>query len=526
VWIWSISACTFSALRRRRCSIPLAWFSATRPFSGMFSGGWLVDPYQFDQQAAEQAFANVCRVHPAFYRDHKDLAEDAELVSGVTAASPFPFEDRCADLLERFCRVCDVAVALLRERVEAWEAARKPMSRIVIPPIAFTYDDDDDRPKSDAEAAALTRRQSGETLMDGLTPAGRRRWEGTPRGTLLPNVGPHGSIERAIWGGTGDDYRLALTADDPIVCLVKRRAKLQRWFAPPPAGISYRHAFPVSAIRRLYNGAALANRHALVLNVRVGVSWFNVPGCVPADCKHYFERFKKNLVQWFSDNGLAAPYPAYVFVYERAVRAGNDRFHTHMMLAVPETLRDPFTSYVDKALLRVLKRDELPKGVRWVRWRKVPIPSPERQVPITRDQWIGLTYMLKGADPGVELGLNVHGKTVTVGGITEWDYEDPGQPFAGVPWGTSETLAPGSQQAFRDPVGERFHSLLDWQIANGALDWRELYTDHYLDQAAGRRGPQPPTVPTPSRSRHHCCPRRQLRRKWLRCLTGTRSGRR
>jgi len=104
--------------------------------------------------------------------------------------------------------------------------------------------------------------------------------------------------------------------------------------------------------------------------------------------------------------------------------------------------------------------------------------------------------MLKGTDPDAKLGLNVNNTVVTVGGITEWGYEDPGSPFAGVPWGTSETLAPGSQKAFRDRNGEPFHSLLDWQIDNQALDWRELYTDYYLDQFAGRRGPQPPVLAT------------------------------
>ena len=231
-----------------------------------------------------------------------------------------------------------------------------------------------------------------------------------------------------------------------------------------------------------------------MLNTRVGVSWYNMPDCAPHDCENYFAQFKKNLVQWLAAKGLKKPYPALIYVHERADRAKTDRFHTHMMLAVPEPLREAFTSYVRKALLRVLKRDKLPKRLLWVRWRKVASYTPERRSPITRDQWMTVTYMLKGVDPAAELGLNVNGSVVTVGGITEWRYEEPGEPFAGEPWGSTETIKSGQQQIFRDSSGHAFHSLLDWQIANGALDWRELYTDYHLDQAAGRRGPQPPPL--------------------------------
>lgn len=459
----------------------------------MFCGRSLVDPFERFAAQAHDAAINIDRAYPGFGRNYAHIAGYRDMPGAIPPPSVH-FEDRCTDLFERFCRVSDVAVALLREQVQAREAAIKRASRIVIDSKLSIYDDDDDRPKSDAEAAALTRRQSGKSLMDGLSLAARRRWERATRETTLPRVGFHGALERAIWGATGEDYRLALAADDPTVCLIKRRAKVQRWFRPGPAQISYQHAFPVSTVRRLYNSVAFANRQGVVLNVRLGVSWFNVPGCEAADCKHYFAQFKRNLVQWFADKGLTKPYPALVFVHERKAAAGVDRFHTHMQLAVPERLRNEFMSWVDGALCRVLKLPQLPRPVLWVRWRKVPSHSPNQSRAVTRDQWTGLTYMLKGADPGAELGINVNDATVTVGGITEWEYEDPGEPFAGVPYGTTETLGPGSQQAFRDASGEPFHSLLDLQIDNDALDWRELYTDYYLDQAAGRRVPTPPAM--------------------------------
>jgi hypothetical protein len=489
------------------------WLSTTDParhMANMFKGGRLVDvdtmPMPSDRLNA--ARSQISRSYPRIIEAYSYVGGAAGL-SGAPELPPENPELRCVRLFEAFCSITDVAIALLRAKLEAYQIVLKlgvvGDSR-ANQSVFDDDDDDDDRPKSAAEFAALTRRQSGESPFDDQRSPRFRRWIRGHSGEELPRAGLHVSIERGIWGATGGDFLRAIAADDPTVCMIKRRAKIQSFFRPTPQRISYQYAFPASAVRRLYNGVALANRQGLVLNVRLGVSWFNVPGCTAADCGAYFAQFKKNLVQWFADRGLTAPYPALLFVHECK---GSDRFHTHMMVAVPEVQRDAFTKHVRKALERVLKLRDLPKRVLWVRWRKIADYALDRRWPITRDQWTGLTYLLKGADPGVELGLNISGSTVAVGDITEWGYEDPGQPFAGPPWGTSEALGPGSQKAFRDSAGAPFHSLLDWQIDKSALDWRDLYTDYYLDQAAGRRGPEPPVF-EPARPRPPAPPSTEL----------------
>ncbi len=500
-------------LRRwlQRASLPTATEIGERGYAAwhsfdervMFSDWRLVDLYEKAPADADEACRLLEADYPAFGSAHAWLACYAG-VAGVPSPPSAPAEAHFERLFGHFCTVSEIACSLLRRRVDQVEERRRRGTIVSLddlrrPPLKRgddACDDDDDRPQSDAEAAALTRRQSGAELWEGLDKAGRERWMRATAREPLPPVGLHGSIERATFGHNARDSMLSLAAGDPTVCLVKRRAKIQDWFNKPSATVSYDHAFPVSAFRGIYNAVAFANRQGLVLNARVGVSWYNLPNCPPDDCKGYFAQFKKNLVQWFAANGLKNPYPALVFVHERADRAGTDRFHTHMMLAVPETLREAFTSYVSKALLRVVGRDKLPKRVLWVRWRKVAAHSPGRRWPITHDQWTGVTYMLKGVNPGAGLGLNVNSNVVTVGVVTPWRYEDPGEPFAGEPWGWTETIGPGRQKTFRDGAGHAFHSLLDWQIANEALDWRDLYTDYYLDQAAGRQRPEPPVRPS------------------------------
>jgi hypothetical protein len=222
----------------------------------------------------------------------------------------------------------------------------------------------------------------------------------------------------------------------------------------------------------------------------VGLSWFNVPGCTPAQAGGYLQQYIRNLVQWFRDQGLIGePYPAYIYANECK---GQKRFHSHLLMAVPTTHREAFRRQAQRALLKVLGLRELPKGVLWMRFRRVPGWTPERQGPVTRDQWTAVTYMLKGADPAAELGTNRTGHTVTVGDVLGWTYENPGQPFSRRQVGVSESLGLARREKFRDAGGAPFHSFLELQRRLGALDWRELYTDYYLDQAEGRRGPEAP----------------------------------
>lgn len=461
----------------------------------MFVGRRLVNVNDKPRHVLDNAHWKVSQSFAPFGASYAAVAGYAELKGAVR-----PQRERAANefarLFEHFCSITDIAIGLLRIRLEAFQRAQR-LGLLLLEPSARTAvvdmdcDEDDDRPKSDAEAAALTRRQSGESPFEGLSRQELLRWMHAGAERPLPVVGLHGSIERAIWGHSGADYRRSLAADDPTVCMIKRRANLRSWFQSSTTVVDDSHAFPADALFRLYNGVAFANRQGIVLNMRLGLSWFNLKGCTAAAAGDYFATYMKNLGQWFRDKGLEVPYPAYIYVHECK---GKDHFHSHVLWALPETHREAFVQETRRALLKVLRRRELPMGVLWQRFRKVATPAPERRWPVTKDQWFGVTYMLKGVDPGLALGKNASGHAITVGDITEWAYENPGQPFTQRRFGVSQTLGQKHQQAFRDVRGGAFHSLLDWQRRHGALDWRELYTDYYLEQARGERGPEPPVV--------------------------------
>lgn len=375
--------------------------------------------------------------------------------------------------------------------------------------MAETFDeqdawDDDRKPRTEAEMEARTLWQSG----DMWRVSGERYGRARGKGDAVAGDGPWASMVRATVGHDGAGHVRAVLSSDPRVFGAKRRARTRDFFRPPAASPDYRHALPFRDVVRLYDAGAYANRRGVVLNARVTISWFLLGDCTERECERYFEAFKKNVVEWLRSRGAAAPgkpFPAYVYAHEAA---GGNKRHTHMRLAVPPELGKEFREEVRAALRHVIAPRPWPELAvgpddkeksRFVvaRVSAVPAHDPARSRPMTKDQWIGVTYMLKGADPTPALSVREGGQTVSVGDIMEWEYEDPGAPWTTRRVGASQELGPTARRAFVDEGGHAFHSLLTVQRKAGTIDVRDLYSDYYLDQAAGRRGVAPPAAPQP-----------------------------
>ena len=207
---------------------------AVRSFKpgSMLSQWRLIDLDTDCPEDAKEAVRHLTLERPDFHEAYAGVAVYACL-EGAPSPPSGTQESHYDRLFGYLCTLTEIAVSLMH-RVVNQRKARERLGIITSlsdfePPPLLTADDDD-RPKSDAEAAALTRRQSGIELWDGMDKDGREKWmKATPETPLLP-AGLHGSIERAIYGHNGRDSMLALGADDPTVCLIKRRAKVQDWF--------------------------------------------------------------------------------------------------------------------------------------------------------------------------------------------------------------------------------------------------------------------------------------------------------
>lgn len=359
---------------------------------------------------------------------------------------------------------------------------------------------DDDKPRTEAEMAARSFWQSGNMwLATGSHMAGTKKdgREDHP----VQGSGLWAEMVRATVGHNRRQHAQAVLAADPRFFGVKRRARTREFYRSPAKTPDYSRAFPDEMVRRLYDAVAFANRCGLVLNARVTVSWFLLEDCDAAECDRLFQRFKKNLVQWLGEKGPpepGQPWPAFVYVHEAGDKA---KYHTHMRVAVPPALAADFREEVRGALRKVIAPrpwPKLPKTKRGgsaefvvSRVSGLAVHDPARRRPMTKDQWVSLGYLLKGADPRRVLMRREDGQLVTVGNLLEWEYEDPGAPWRGKPFSPSEALGPAARQRFRDKDGKPFVSLLERQIRDGNIDVRELYSDWYLAQALGRAAAEP-----------------------------------
>lgn len=387
---------------------------------------------------------------------------------------------------ERFGRVSAVALDLL------WAAAEQLLckwKRSAAEQAAWDRWDDSDKPQSDAEMKAKTLWQSGDIWLA----CGKRFGRGdgaVAGGQWAERVG-------AVVGHDRENHRKSVLLSDQRIFGMKRRSRVREFYQASGKGADYRNAWPDKSLHTIYNAVAFANRRGLVLNARVTVSWFMLADCDAIACKGLFQHFKRNLAQWLLDKGapeVGQPWPAYVYAHETVGDAG---FHTHMRLAVPSALGAEFRKEVRCALRRVIEPRPWPEPCRTKSGKRkvefvVPRVStvPEFDFPrprsVTRDQWIGVGYMLKGVHPERVLATRDDGRPVDVSDVLEWDYQDPGTKWAGKQCGTSQALGEAAQRTFRDASGAPFRSRLDEQIETGKIDVRELYSDCYLEQAVGQ----------------------------------------
>jgi hypothetical protein len=437
----------------------------------------------------------------AWFDFETEYGELAENIRRTQAASQIRDDN---EQVEDFFQATELAMGLLKGCVRRIRERREA--------VAGLEAQERDKSCSDAEMAARTLWQSGDVWMESGKSFSRGRSPVTGRGF-------YASLTLATVGHDATQHMRTLR-HDPRIFGNPRRSRVRDFYHPPRGGTDTTFALRLKEVEKVYDAVAFANWCGLVLNARVTIAWFLLEGCTAKECAAMFEQLKKNLVQWLLDKGppySGAPWPAYVFVHETT---GEDRWHTHMRFAVPPHLAAAFRREVDNALRRVIApriwptADAQPgaKGRAEFLRRRVGLVkpfNPKQPTPITGDQWIGVMYMLKGADPNKEVARLDHAtgsgggyKPVFLTDLIDWTYENPGQPWIGKRVGFAEALGPTSRRMTTDADGNLFQSLLAFQLKHNAVNVLDLYSDYHLDQAEGRRSClplQPPAAKFPLR---------------------------
>jgi hypothetical protein len=205
----------------------------------------------------------------------------------------------------------------------------------------------------------------------------------------------------------------------------------------------------------LYSAVSYANRLGLVMNVHISITW----KMLGFECQHEAVKalryeFFKHLQEWCEYRMPNGHRFVWLYVHEVGRRHG---FHTHILTAVPDELRDDLRTWMAARMARLSRTGNVPKGA-----FKIVAPPSDK---IGR-QWRYLQYLCKGLGTAEEV-------VAAVG-------EEPSVKAASLIWGTAGRPADiqcrkrcGVSNNLGRQARQRSHyeSLLE----RGITDVRQLY---------------------------------------------------
>lgn len=205
----------------------------------------------------------------------------------------------------------------------------------------------------------------------------------------------------------------------------------------------------------LYGCIAFANRHGVILNVHVIISWKLLGYEDHSEATQALQKgFLKHLKEWYYSKCPDGPPHAWIHSNECSGRIG---FHTHILTAIPDALRPEFRKWVKSRLKKISRAGSLIPGA-----HKIVAPPSN---PIKR-QWIFFQYICKGLDPLAKVKVSVgNEEMVALADLIQFEYESPGVITCKNREGASRNIEKTARKK------EGFRSLLD----QGIVDVRRLY---------------------------------------------------
>ncbi len=260
-------------------------------------------------------------------------------------------------------------------------------------------------------------------------------------GDVYPEVAENGEVSalfRAITGGSDRQFshlqRLADEARYPEIYPWKRGAKSKR---EQGAVVCEQSLIPTHISKEqlidLYSAVSFANGFGAAMNVHVIIHWGNLGYLSHIEAaKSLQDDFFDSLREWYNYNnwechdkhGIEHPHELYWIYSHECSRTS--AFHTHILLAIPEELREKFRAWVKQRVKTLSKRtpEEKKNDAKDKTKGVVKIVCPPSH-PIKR-QWIFFQYICKGLDPKASVTIPAYEKTVPMADLLQFYYQNPG----------------------------------------------------------------------------------------------------
>lgn len=217
----------------------------------------------------------------------------------------------------------------------------------------------------------------------------------------------------------------------------------------------------------LYSAVCFANGYGVAMNVHIIIQWGHLGYTDHAEAaKQLQDGFFKPLHGWYDYNnerpeyGVKCPHQLFwIYSHECSKRAG---FHTHILAGIPIEMREAFRGWVKERIAKLSKRQPVSKGI-------VKVVGPPSR-PIER-QWILFQYLCKGLDPSATVKIAGYEQPVSMSGLIQFPYSNPGNIACKNRIGMSRNLT----RKEREKID--FKSFME----RGVFDKRSLYTSELYD---------------------------------------------
>lgn len=223
----------------------------------------------------------------------------------------------------------------------------------------------------------------------------------------------------------------------------------------------------------LHAAFSFANRFGVALNVHVTINWGLLGYLDHSEAAEALqEQFIDHMTSWYDSNyskfDLHIP-PELMWTYVHECPPNGD-FHTHLVVGIPNEMRDKFRKWVKRRFDFIWKKKCKNDGSIKPRPKEVVkvVCPPSR--PIIR-QWILYGYMCKGLDPSATVEIPGYQGPVPMSNLIRSRFCNPGHIKCKKQIGMSRNLSKTTRNKFG------FKSSMEM----GVFDIREMYNSYLYD---------------------------------------------
>ncbi len=246
----------------------------------------------------------------------------------------------------------------------------------------------------------------------------------TPRKASLLGLSDDIDPDSVIQYPSGDDWKSIITCVDVSL-----------------AGNGNHRHLSIKEVSRLYTAIAYANRRGMVFNAHITISWgmLGIGKRDHTEAANALKVFCKGLLTWARYYGLSPGRHEIAYVYVHEV-SSDFEIHTHVLVSVPQKLREKLISWAPKGVRGISKVRDIPV-------KAVHVVSPGRSKPHIEEQWRWFSYLCKGIDP-LAIVTRHNGQRLLASFLLHHKLNAPGEVWCRKMVGVSSNIAESAQKEF------------------------------------------------------------------------------